>query len=128
MGKILVAEDSLIVNQHIAHALESAQHQVVSVYTGKEAVHKAKEESPDLILMDIMMETESDGIDAALTIKNDLDIPIIFLTALTDEPTIQKVKISLPYGYVVKPFNEAELLSNIDVALYKAAAEKKIKE
>ena len=128
MGKILVAEDSLIVNQHIVHALKSGGHEVSSVYSGSEAVEAAKAELPDLILMDIMMETQSDGIDAAFQIKNSIDIPIIFLTALTDEPTIQKAKISLPYGYVVKPFNEAELLSNIDVALYKATAEKKIKE
>ncbi|WP_462247677.1 response regulator [Ekhidna sp.] len=128
MGKILVAEDSLIVNQHIKHALESGGHEVMSVYSGKEAVKVASDEIPDLILMDIMMETNSDGIDAAFEIKQSLDIPIIFLTALTDEPTIEKAKFSLPYGYVVKPFNEAELLSNIDVALYKAKAEKKIKE
>ncbi|WP_436517650.1 response regulator [Ekhidna sp. To15] len=128
MGKILVAEDSLIVNQHIKHALESGGHEVVSVYSGKEAVSVASTEIPNLILMDIMMETNSDGIDAAYEIKQNLDIPIIFLTALTDEPTIEKAKFSLPYGYVVKPFNEAELLSNIDVALYKAQAEKKIKE
>ncbi|MEQ6166982.1 response regulator [Ekhidna sp. MALMAid0563] len=128
MGKILVAEDSLIVNQHIKHALESGNHEVISVYSGKEAISAASEEVPDLILMDIMMETNSDGIDAAFEIKQSLDIPIIFLTALTDEPTIEKAKFSLPYGYVVKPFNEAELLSNIDVALYKAQAEKKIKD
>ena len=128
MGKILVAEDSLIVNQHIKHALESGNHDVLSVFSGKEAVDTALIEKPDLILMDIMMETNSDGIDAAFEIKQKKDIPIIFLTALTDEPTIQKAKFSLPYGYVVKPFNEAELLSNIDVALYKAQAEKKIKE
>ncbi|MEQ9008913.1 MAG: response regulator, partial [Ekhidna sp.] len=128
MGKILVAEDSLIVNQHIKHALESGGHEVLSVYSGKEAVSVASQEFPDLILMDIMMETNSDGIDAAYEVKQKLDIPIIFLTALTDEPTIEKAKFSLPYGYVVKPFNEAELLSNIDVALYKAQAEKKIKE
>lgn len=128
MGKILVAEDSLIVNQHIKHALESGGHEVISVYSGREAVTVASQEIPDLILMDIMMETNSDGIDAAFEIKQNLDIPIIFLTALTDEPTIEKAKFSLPFGYVVKPFNEAELLSNIDVALYKAQAEKKIKE
>ncbi len=128
MGKILVAEDSLIVNQHIRRALESGSHIVMSAYSGKEAVSIARNESPDLILMDIMMENSSDGIDAALEIKQTIDIPIIFLTALTDEPTLKKAKISQPYGYVVKPFNEAELLSNIDVALYKAAAERAIKE
>ena len=128
MGKILVAEDSLIVNQHIRRALESGGHDVISAFSGVEAVSEAKAQKPDLILMDIMMETNSDGIDAALEIKEKLDIPIIFLTALTDEPTLKKAKISQPYGYVVKPFNEAELLSNIDVALYKAEAERAIKE
>lgn len=127
MGKILVAEDSLIVNQHIKHALESGDHEVISVFSGKEAVKAANEKIPDLILMDIMMETSSDGLDAAMEIKQTLDIPIIFLTALTDEPTIKKAMVSLPFGYVVKPFNEAELLSNIHVALYKAQAEKRIK-
>ena len=128
MGKILVAEDSLIVNQHIRRALESGSHSVISAFSGAEAVAEANKQSPDLILMDIMMESSSDGIDAAMEIKETIDIPIIFLTALTDEPTLKKAKISQPYGYVVKPFNEAELLSNIDVALYKAEAEKTIKE
>ncbi len=128
MGKILVAEDSLIVNQHIRRALESGSHTVLSAFSGREAIEIANEKSPDLILMDIMMETTSDGIDAAIEIKETIDIPIIFLTALTDEPTLKKAKISQPYGYVVKPFNEAELLSNIDVALYKAEAERSIKE
>ncbi len=128
MGKILVAEDSLIVNQHIRRALESGNHSVISAFSGAEAVAEANNQYPDLILMDIMMESSSDGIDAAMEIKETIDIPIIFLTALTDEPTLKKAKISQPYGYVVKPFNEAELLSNIDVALYKAEAEKTIKE
>lgn len=128
MGKILVAEDSLIVNQHIRRALESGGHGVISAFSGAEALAEANKEFPDLILMDIMMETSSDGIDAAMEIKRTIDIPIIFLTALTDEPTLKKAKISQPYGYVVKPFNEAELLSNIDVALYKAEAEKTIKD
>jgi signal transduction histidine kinase len=127
MGKILVAEDSLIVNQHIKHSLESGNHEVLSAFSGREAVQIANQALPDLILMDIMMETSSDGLDAAMEIKQTLDIPIIFLTALTDEPTIKKAMVSLPYGYVVKPFNEAELLSNIHVALYKAQAEKQIK-
>ena len=70
MGKILVAEDSLIVNQHIMHALKSGGHDVISAYSGKEAVGLALKEHPDLILMDIMMETQSDGIDAAFEIKN----------------------------------------------------------
>ena len=128
MGKILIAEDSLIVNQHIRRALEASNHNVLSAFSGKEAVSIATEQSPSLILMDIMMESSSDGIDAAIEIKNTLDIPIIFLTALTDEHTLRKVKISQPYGYIIKPFNEVELLSNIEVALSRADAELAIKK
>jgi PAS domain S-box-containing protein len=127
MYKILVSEDSIIVNQHICKTLEGSGYDVYSAFTGKEAVRKANEHHPDLILMDIMMETKSDGIEAAVEIKHTLDIPIIFLTALTDEGTLDKVKDSQPYGYIVKPFNEVELLSNIQVAIHKSKAENEVK-
>jgi PAS domain S-box-containing protein len=127
MLKILVSEDSIIVNQHICKALEGSGYEVFSAFTGKEAVKKAGEHLPDLILMDIMMESKSDGIEAALEIKHALDIPIIFLTALTDEGTLDRVKDSQPFGYIVKPFNEVELLSNIQVAIHKSKAENEVK-
>jgi two-component system sensor histidine kinase UhpB len=127
MEKILVAEDSIIVNQHICKTLEGSGYEVFSAFTGKEAVVGANEHHPDLILMDIMMEGKSDGIEAALEIKNTLDIPVIFLTALTDIGTLEKVKDSQPYGYIVKPFNEVELLSNIQVAIHKSKVENEVK-
>ena len=127
MHKILVSEDSIIVNQHICKTLEGSGYEVFSAFTGKEAVKKANDHRPDLILMDIMMESKSDGIEAALEIKHTLDIPIIFLTALTDEGTLDRVKDSQPYGYIVKPFNEVELLSNIQVAIHKSKAENEVK-
>jgi PAS domain S-box-containing protein len=127
MQKILVSEDSIIVNQHICKTLEGSGYEVFSAFTGKEAVRKAGEHLPNLILMDIMMESKSDGIEAALEIKQTLDIPIIFLTALTDEGTLDRVKDSQPYGYIVKPFNEVELLSNIQVAIHKSKAENEVK-
>ncbi len=127
MDKILVAEDSIIVNQHIRKTLEGSGFEVHSAFTGKEAVSLADEHHPSLVLMDIMMETKADGIEAANTIKETLDLPVIFLTALTDTDTIEKVKDSQPYGYIVKPFNEVELLSNIQVALHKSKAENEVK-
>jgi len=127
MKKILVAEDSIIVNQHIFKTLEGSGYEVFSAFTGEEAVNEANKHLPDLILMDIMMETKSDGIEAALEIKNTLDIPVIFLTALTDVGTLDKVKDSQPYGYIVKPFNEVELLSNIQVAIHKSKVENEVK-
>ncbi|MCP4460979.1 MAG: response regulator [Cytophagales bacterium] len=127
MKKILVAEDSIIVNQHIYKTLEGSGYKVFSAFSGKEAVQEANKHLPDLILMDIMMEGAADGIEAALKIKKTLDIPVIFLTALTDVATLDKVKDSQPFGYIVKPFNEVELLSNIQVAIHKSKVENEIK-
>ncbi len=127
MAKVLVAEDSIIVNQHIYKTLEGSGYEVYSAFSGKEAVEEANKYLPDLILMDIMMDDASDGIDAAMKIKNTLDIPVIFLTALTDVGTLDKVKDSQPFGYIVKPFNEVELLSNIQVAIHKSKVENEIK-
>lgn len=118
----------MIVNQHISKTLEVAGYTVFSAYSGKEAFEIASEEEPDLILMDIMMETKDDGIQAAVEIKKELDLPVIFLTALTDNGTLDRVKESEPYGYIVKPFNEVELLSNIKVALHKSKAENAVKQ
>ena len=127
MSKILVAEDSIIVNQHIHKILESAGYDVFSAFSGIEAVQEANKHLPDLILMDIMMNGAADGIEAALKIKKTIDIPVIFLTVLTDIDTLDKVKDSQPFGYIVKPFNEVELLSNIHVAIHKSKVENEIK-
>ena len=127
MHKILVSEDSIIVNQHICRTLEIAGYKVDAAFTGGEAIEKAAALLPDLILMDIMMESQDDGIRAAMEIKQQLDIPVIFLTALTDEGTLERVKESEPFGYIVKPFNEVELLSNIKVAIHKSRAENEVK-
>lgn len=127
MEKVLVAEDSIIVNQHICKTLEVAGYEVFSAFSGKDAVALATKHEPDLILMDIMMESKADGIEAAVEIKKTIDIPVIFLTALTDSGTLERVKHSQPYGYIVKPFNEVELLSNIQVAIYKSKAEREVK-
>lgn len=127
MEKILVAEDSIIVNQHIFQILQGFGYEAFSAFTGKGAVTLANKHLPDLVLMDVMMEGPSDGIEAALEIRDTLDIPIIFLTALTDVGTLDKIKDSQPYGYIVKPFNEVELLSNIQVAIRKSKVENEVK-
>lgn len=124
MGKILVVEGSLIVNQHIRKILESGQHEVLSAFSKKEVISLVSSETPDLVLMDI----DSYEIHATLEIKEIMDLPIIFLTASTEEDMLIKARINQPYGYVVKPFDEAELLSHIDTTLYRIEAEQAIKE
>lgn len=126
--KILVVEDESIVAMDIKHRLENMGYIVPAITSsGEEAVEKASETDPDLILMDIVLKGEIDGIEAAQQIKEDLDVPIVYLTAYSDERTLKRAKITGPFGYIIKPFEDRELHSAIEVALYKHEMESKLK-
>jgi len=117
---ILVIEDESIVSKDIQNSLKKLGYNVVgAANNGEEAINLAKEHRPDLVLMDIMLKGEMNGIDAADIIRKDLNIPIIFLTAYADESTLAKAKITEPYGYILKPFKEIDLHSSIEMAVYK---------
>ncbi len=127
--RILVVEDESIVAEDIRRSAQHMGYAVLSVASsGEEAVKKAHELNPDLVLMDIMLKGEMDGIKAAEQIRSFLNIPIIYLTAYSDEKTFERAKITEPFGYVIKPFRERELQINIEIALYKYKMEKKLKE
>ncbi len=127
--RILVVEDESIVAMDIKHRLESMGYIVPAITSsGEEAVKKAAETNPDLVLMDIVLKGEMDGIDAAQQIKDTLDIPVVYLTAYSDERTLKRAKITGPFGYIIKPFEDRELHSAIEVALYKHEMESKLKE
>jgi len=126
--KILIAEDEYIVAMDIKKLLEKIGYEVTSfIHTGEEAVKRAGTDLPDLVLMDIMLSGTMDGIEAAKIIKEKYDIPIVYLTALTDEQTLHKAKITEPGGYLLKPFDERGLRSAIEIALYKAKMETQLK-
>ncbi len=126
--KILVVEDESIVAMDIKHRLENMGYIVPAITSsGEEAVEKASETNPDLVLMDIVLKGEMDGIDAAQQIKDNLDIPVVYLTAYSDERTLKRAKITGPFGYIIKPFEDRELHSAIEVALYKYEMESKLK-
>jgi CheY-like chemotaxis protein len=93
------------------------------VNTGEEAIPKAEELSPDLVLMDIKLKGKMNGIEAAKEIRSKIDIPVVFLTAYADEYTFRQAQSTDPFGYIVKPFNERELRIVIEIALYKFQAE-----
>jgi len=93
--------------------------------TGHAAVKKAEELQPDLILMDIKLPGNMDGIEAADKIRSNLDIPVVYLTAYADEEILARAKITEPFGYILKPFGIKELHSNIEIALYKYRTDKK---
>jgi two-component system, response regulator PdtaR len=130
MPKILVVEDEIIVAMGIKETLKDLGHEVVDIVsTGEGAVEKARKLEPDLILMDIVLKGGMDGIEAASKIRNQLNIPIIYLTAYSDEEILKRARMTEPYGYLLKPFNGDELNANIEMALYKHKEdEKKIAE
>lgn len=128
-SQILIAEDESIVALDIQDALKNAEYGVSGVAsTGREAVEKAQATRPDLVLMDIRLKGEMDGIQAAREIREHLDIPVIYLTAYSDERTLQRAKVTEPHGYLLKPFEREDLQASIEVALHKHRTERSIKE
>jgi PAS domain S-box-containing protein len=127
-ANILIVEDEHIVAMDIRNYLERNGYQVAGhLDNGEHVVQAARELRPDLILMDIRLKGEMDGIQAARRIRTDLDVPVIFLTSYTNQSTLERARTAEPFAYIVKPFDERELTSNIEIALYKHEMEKKLR-
>jgi two-component system, cell cycle sensor histidine kinase and response regulator CckA len=119
MTRISIVEDEVIIAKDIEVCLQNMGYAVASVVnTGEEAVKMANQEHPDLILMDIQLKGRMDGIETAELISSNLDIPIIFLTAYDDEKKLERAKSVMPYGYILKPFQDKNLKIAIEMALY----------
>lgn len=126
---ILVVEDESIVAKDIQNSLKKLGYNVPAVVSsGEDAVDAAGQHTPDLVLMDIMLQGDISGIEAANQIKNRFDIPVIYLTAYADESTLSKAKVTEPYGYIIKPFKEIDLHTSIEMALYKHSKEAEVKK
>ncbi len=126
--RIMIVEDEWTVAEDIKMSLQNLGYTVSSVASsGKEAIQKAGEDRPDLVLMDIVLQGKMDGIEAANQIRSRFNIPIIYLTAYADEKVLERAKITEPFGYIVKPFINEDLKIAIEIALYKHKAEKKKK-
>lgn len=124
---VLVVEDESIVSKDIQHSLKKLGYNVVgAASTGDQAVKLAIETLPDIILMDIMLKGEMNGIEAATQIRTETNIPVIFLTAYADESTLNKAKVTQPYGYIIKPFKEIDIHTSIEMALYKHKKEAEV--
>ncbi|MGL5890046.1 MAG: response regulator [Bacteroidia bacterium] len=117
---ILIVEDESIVAKDIQMSLRKLGYNVVAICSnGEDAIRTVEEQTPDLVLMDIMLKGNMSGIEAAEQIRERFSIPIIYLTAYADESTLSKAKITEPYGYIIKPFKEIDLRTSIEMALYK---------
>ena len=124
---VLVVEDESIVSKDIQHSLKKLGYNVVgAASTGEKAIELALSALPDIILMDIMLKGQMNGIEAADEIRKTCSIPVIFLTAYADESTLSKAKITEPYGYILKPFKEIDLHTTIEMAIYKHGREQEV--
>ena len=118
-AKILIVEDEAIIAMELESQLQGLGYEVTSVVnTGEKAIEKAEEDKPDLILMDIRIQGDKDGIETAEIIKNRFGIPIVFSTAYLDGERIERAKIMMPFGYVLKPIQERDLKVTLEMALY----------
>src|SRR5659263_4883 len=126
--RVLVVEDESIVALEIQDRLMGFGYLAVIASSGEEAIKKAGQFHPDIVLMDIMLKGGMDGIEAAGRIRKSMDVPIIYLTAYSDENTLQRAKNTAPFGYLIKPFQARELNVSLDMALYKHDMERRLKE
>jgi len=126
--QILVVEDESIVAMDIRKTLQNLGYDVPYVVsTAKAAIQKAKEDKPDLVLMDIVLKGKMDGIEAADQIYTKFNIPVVYLTAYADDKTLKRAKVTEPFGYIVKPFENKDLRMVIEMALYKAKVENELR-
>ncbi len=128
-ARILIVEDEQIVAMDIQNTLESNGFIVAGqTDNGEDAILRTMELKPDLILMDINLKGELDGIESAIQIRAQFDLPVIFLTAYGNPTIVERARLAEPFGYIFKPFEERELISNIQMALYKHEMERKVRE
>jgi PAS domain S-box-containing protein len=126
--KILVVEDESIVARDIRNMLVGLGYEVTDVVSGaRAAIRKARETSPNIVLMDVMLQGETTGVEAAEQIYTKFSIPVVYLTAYADSSTVQQAKKTEPFGYIIKPFEERELQTTIEIALYKYKMQMELK-
>jgi PAS domain S-box-containing protein len=128
-AKVLIVEDDRVVARDIQQQLRRLGHEVIGMTArGDHAVGLAEQARPDLVLMDIRLEGELDGVEAAGQIRDCCCAPVVFLTAYADDETVQRASLTEPFGYLLKPFEESQLRTVIEMALYKHSAERKLRE
>jgi signal transduction histidine kinase len=127
-ARILVVEDERIVALHLQVMLQGLGYEVVAnVANGEQALQTIEEMLPDLVLMDVHLEGEIDGIATAARIPSSYHIPVVYLTAYSEEATLERARATKPYGYLLKPFSERELHATIQMVLERSAAEKALR-
>lgn len=125
---VLIVEDEIIIAKDITLTLTKLGYTIAGhCLSGEDAVPAADEKKPDIILMDIMLKDEMTGIDAAKAIRSKNNIPVVFITAYSDEDTLSRTNTAAPYGYIVKPFKPNDLRATIETALNRFREETALK-
>jgi PAS domain S-box-containing protein len=128
-ARIMVVEDEAVISMEIQDRLTKMGHSICgTAASGEEAVSVATAKRPDLILMDVQLRGEVDGVQTAKQIRDLVEIPIIYLTAFADDRTVERAKLTQPFGYLIKPFSEKELYAAIEMALYKNSMEARVRD
>ena len=126
---ILIVEDEVIVATDLARKLGCLGYTVCGcTISGEDALALAREQHPNLVLMDISLAGKMDGVEAAEHIRRECDVPVIYLTAHADRTTLDRAKRTEAFRYILKPFDEREMETHIEIALYKHRAERKLRE
>ena len=127
-SNIIIVEDEIIVAADLKGRLENLGYNIVGISsTGCDAIKKTGETNPDLVLMDIMIKGDMDGIETAQKIRDLYDVPVIYLTAYFDDEILNRAKITEPFGYILKPFEDLRIQSAIEMAVYNHHMEQKLK-
>lgn len=129
MNAVMVVEDEQLIAKDIADTLTKLGYDVTgTVASGEECVESARSRRPDLVLMDIHLEGEMDGVRAAELLRERFDVPVVFLSAYADDKTLDRAKLTAPLGYLLKPFRKSELKSAVEVGLYRHQMERQLRD
>jgi len=126
---ILVVEDECIIADDIKDSLEALGYAITAVVdSGEEAIKKAAETQPNLVLMDILLKGNMDGVQAAEQIWDRFNIPIVYLTVHSDVDTLKRAKVTSTFGYITKPFKQSELHATVELSIHRHQLERKLRE
>ncbi|MBM3302754.1 MAG: response regulator, partial [Deltaproteobacteria bacterium] len=128
-GRIVIVEDDRVTARDLQESLETCGYAVIGVVSdGKEAIDLATAKQPDLVLMDILLEGDLDGIEVAGELRHRLDVPIVYLTAYSREELIERAKLTEPFAFLLKPFRKEHLRATIEMALRQHRLTKRTRE
>ncbi|MGB5874716.1 MAG: response regulator [Bacteroidota bacterium] len=127
--RILIVEDGMIMAEDMRRRCEALGYRVAAIVaTGEEALDIAEVVQPDLVLMDVRLSGNIDGVEAARRMREELELPVVYVTAYSDDATLERAKRTGPFGYLLKPVSARELHTTIEMALYRHAAEQELRE